>query len=109
MHDLDLAKVAKAYGFSVPPAVNIPIGTSTKGAKRKSRDDEQDDEADANEEDEENDSESAQEPKRHERPKRSRNNTMQGEQGRKMVDKKHYSNGNDTRNTSKANGTQWGR
>ncbi|ETS64507.1 hypothetical protein PaG_00969 [Moesziomyces aphidis] len=39
IHKLDLAKVAKAYGFSVPPKVNITIGTSLKakdsGSKRK--------------------------------------------------------------------------
>ncbi len=26
VHDLDLAKVAKAFGFSTPPAVNLPVG-----------------------------------------------------------------------------------
>ncbi|GAA98113.1 uncharacterized protein L969DRAFT_46604 [Mixia osmundae IAM 14324] len=40
VHDLDLAKVAKAFGFSVPPAINIPVGTNLKGdKKRKNRDD----------------------------------------------------------------------
>lgn len=32
---LDLAKVGKAFGFSVPPAVNINIGSGLKGKKRK--------------------------------------------------------------------------
>ncbi|BGP29671.1 ATP-dependent RNA helicase [Rhodotorula toruloides] len=32
---LDLAKVAKAFGFSTPPAVNINVGRSAKGKKRK--------------------------------------------------------------------------
>ncbi|SPO28931.1 probable HAS1 - helicase associated with Set1p [Ustilago trichophora] len=32
IHKLDLAKVAKAYGFSVPPKVNITIGTGLKGS-----------------------------------------------------------------------------
>ncbi|SJX64479.1 probable HAS1-helicase associated with Set1p [Sporisorium reilianum f. sp. reilianum] len=42
IHKLDLAKVAKAYGFAVPPKVNITIGTglkasasSSSGGKRK--------------------------------------------------------------------------
>lgn len=32
IHKLDLAKVAKAYGFSVPPKVNLTIGTGLKGS-----------------------------------------------------------------------------
>ncbi|WFD30084.1 RNA helicase [Malassezia sp. CBS 17886] len=49
IHALDLAKVAKAYGFSSPPKVNVTIGTALKkgaktddGAKR-TRDDVDDD------------------------------------------------------------------
>jgi ATP-dependent RNA helicase DDX18/HAS1 len=33
VHDLDLAKVAKSFGFLTPPAVNIPVrGTEAEGA-----------------------------------------------------------------------------
>ncbi|GAA5872526.1 hypothetical protein JCM8547_006936 [Rhodosporidiobolus lusitaniae] len=32
---LDLAKVARAFGFSTPPSVNINVGRSVKGKKRK--------------------------------------------------------------------------
>jgi ATP-dependent RNA helicase DDX18/HAS1 len=32
---LDLAKVGKAFGFAVPPSVNINIGSGLKGKKRK--------------------------------------------------------------------------
>ncbi|TKY89450.1 hypothetical protein EX895_001981 [Sporisorium graminicola] len=32
IHKLDLAKVARAYGFAVPPKVNITIGTGLKGS-----------------------------------------------------------------------------
>lgn len=32
INKLDLAKVAKAYGFAVPPKVNITIGTGLKGS-----------------------------------------------------------------------------
>lgn len=35
---LDLAKVAKAFGFLVPPSVNINIGSGMKGKKRKADD-----------------------------------------------------------------------
>ena len=36
IHKLDLAKVAKAYGFAVPPKVNITIGTGLKGSSSSS-------------------------------------------------------------------------
>lgn len=45
MHDLDLAKVAKAFGFSVPPAVTLPVGglrgdkTATTASKKRKADD----------------------------------------------------------------------
>ncbi|CEH18846.1 atp-dependent rna helicase has1 [Ceraceosorus bombacis] len=32
IHELDLAKVARAFGFSVPPKVNLAIGAGLKGA-----------------------------------------------------------------------------
>merc|ERR1712093_550102 len=90
VHELDLAKVAKAYGFTVPPAVNIPIGTSTKGAKRKNKDDE---------------------PKRYER-KSGRNdqhsqNRRREVQGGKRVEKDFYRE--QKRGRADQNGTQWSR
>ncbi|KIP11488.1 hypothetical protein PHLGIDRAFT_27952 [Phlebiopsis gigantea 11061_1 CR5-6] len=43
VNQLDLAKVGKAFGFSVPPRVNVNIGTGTGGAgrsgKKRRRDD----------------------------------------------------------------------
>lgn len=42
IHALDLAKVAKAFGFAVPPKVNVTIGTGLKA--RKERADNDDDE-----------------------------------------------------------------
>lgn len=38
IHKLDLTKVAKAYGFAVPPKVNITIGTGLKGSASSSAD-----------------------------------------------------------------------
>ncbi|KAI9598711.1 P-loop containing nucleoside triphosphate hydrolase protein [Syncephalis fuscata] len=34
VNQLDLAKVARAFGFTVPPKVNLSIGTDAKGDKR---------------------------------------------------------------------------
>lgn len=47
IHQLDLAKVAKAFGFAVPPKVNVTIGTGLKVKKDRGHnhpDDEDDDE-----------------------------------------------------------------
>lgn len=44
MNSLDLAKVGKAFGFSVPPRVNVNIGssqgTTPKSGRKRPRDDE---------------------------------------------------------------------
>lgn len=45
INQLDLAKVAKAFGFAVPPKVNVTIGTSLKA--RKDRDHNNDEDEDA--------------------------------------------------------------
>ena len=45
MNALDLAKVGKAFGFAVPPRVNVSIGngknTTAKGHKKRRRDDDE--------------------------------------------------------------------
>jgi ATP-dependent RNA helicase DDX18/HAS1 len=50
VHALDLAKVAKAFGFAVPPKVNIKMGGGeserVKGKKRKHGDDSDEEEVD---------------------------------------------------------------
>ena len=51
---LDLAKVAKSFGFAVPPRVNVTIGggtggTGRSGTKRKHQADDEEDEVDAEE------------------------------------------------------------
>lgn len=114
VHDLDLAKVAKAYGFTTPPAVNIPIGTSTKGAKRKNRNGE-DAEVDAvdgkgNQIEEEDDDE--EEVKRSERPKQARTdrnaqNKRREIAGGKQTDRDFYREQRQPKRNS--GGTQWSR
>ena len=51
---MDLAKVAKSFGFSVPPRVNVTIGggtggTGRSGKKRKHQVDDEEDEVDVEE------------------------------------------------------------
>lgn len=54
INKLDLAKVAKAFGFSVPPKVNVSIGTGLKSqAPKKARHGGEDDPADGQDEEEE--------------------------------------------------------
>lgn len=101
VHDLDLAKVARAYGFSVPPAVNIPIGTSTKGAKRKSRDDEADVEVDAVES--EHDEAQASKVARNDKHSQNRRREVNGH---KNVEKDFYRNQG---RPNAASSTQWSR
>lgn len=45
IHKLDLAKVAKAFGFAVPPKVNVTIGTGLKKKSAAHGGDEDDDDA----------------------------------------------------------------
>ncbi|CCU99981.1 unnamed protein product [Malassezia sympodialis ATCC 42132] len=42
IHALDLAKVAKAFGFAVPPKVNVTIGTGLKARKERTGNDDED-------------------------------------------------------------------
>jgi ATP-dependent RNA helicase DDX18/HAS1 len=37
VNHLDLAKVARAFGFTVPPKINLSIGTDVKGDKQQQR------------------------------------------------------------------------
>ncbi|KLO20553.1 DEAD-domain-containing protein [Schizopora paradoxa] len=89
---LDLAKVGKAFGFSVPPRVNVTVGggkggTGKSGAKRR-RDDDDDDENDWTDEDE---SDNEQEGGRNSAPRRQGNKQRRVETlGKKKVDKEMY-------------------
>lgn len=116
VHDLDLAKVAKAYGFTTPPAVNIPIGTSTKGAKRKNRngDEAEVDAVDGqgNQVQEDDDDEDEEEVKRHERPKQARTDRQSQNKrkeiaGGKQTDRDFYREQRQPKRSS--GGTQWAR
>ena len=53
MNKLDLAKVGKAFGFAVPPRVNISIGGGKGGAGRSGVKRKRDDEVEENGESEE--------------------------------------------------------
>lgn len=101
IHKLDLAKVAKAYGFNVPPKVNITIGTGLKGSsaggaggKRK----EVDAEGDGDEQDETN-------PKRQQSDRRAyyRRNHQNGSS------KDHFRKSGANATSSKKDGKQWSR
>lgn len=115
VHDLDLAKVAKAYGFTTPPAVNIPIGTSTKGAKRKNRNGEEAevDAVDAHGKQIEDDHEDEEEEvKRSERPKQARTDRQSQNRrreiaGSRQTDRDYYREQNQPKRVS--GGTQWSR
>lgn len=113
VHDLDLAKVAKAYGFTTPPAVNIPIGTSTKGAKRKTRDgDEAEVDAVDGQGNQLEDDDDDEEVKRHERPKQARSDRQTQQRrkeiaGGKQTERDHY---REQRQPKRGcGGTQWSR
>ncbi|KAH7911234.1 DEAD-domain-containing protein [Hygrophoropsis aurantiaca] len=109
---LDLAKVGKAFGFAVPPRVNVNIGggSSTTGKKRR-RDHDEDDEqwedmplgggAEADEEINEVDEQSRRNQTRR-KGKERRVETL----GKKAVDKEMYRKGRD-RKSAKLNGQQW--
>lgn len=110
VHDLDLAKVAKAYGFSVPPAVNIPIGTSSKGAKRKNRNDEdvEVDAVDANGNDVQDDDEEEVVKRSERAPKQGRNERRRDVPTGKRGEKDFYRE--QKRPKAGVNGgTQWSR
>ncbi|KAG6832225.1 ATP-dependent RNA helicase [Tricholoma furcatifolium] len=94
VNQLDLAKVGKSFGFSVPPRVNINLGTgSSMPAKKRTRH-EEDDEEEAVEE--EIDGEAEEEDEQDEqvadtrRDKRISKQRRMETQGRKMVDKEKY-------------------
>lgn len=119
VHDLDLAKVARAYGFSVPPAVNIPIGTSTKGAKRKNQQGE-DVELDALDrsgnqvQEDDDDGEQGPVQMRHERINNSRSDRNSDKKrkemlGGKKLDKDFYRDQKRLRPAGGGSGTQWSR
>ena len=114
VNQLDLAKVGKAFGFSVPPRVNVNIGGGKGGAGRSGKrkrgdgeDDEEWEEIDALDKEEgDEDAEEEQDSRRsmREQSRSRRKETL----GRKKLEKEVYKKGME-RKKMKASGQQWSR
>lgn len=118
MNQLDLSKVGKAFGFAVPPRVNVNIGGGTGGAgrsgKKRRRDDDGEereeeweeidavDKVDGDEVDDE-DEESGRSVRRN--GKNRRTETL----GKKRVDKEKYRQGMERKKMKNEGGSQWSR
>ena len=115
VNQLDLAKVGKAFGFAVPPRVNVNIGggkggVGRPGAKRKrgtdGSDDEEWEEIDAVDKEEGDEEAEDEAPRMHtrEQSRARRKETL----GRKALEKEVYRKGME-RKKMKASGQQWSR
>lgn len=113
---LDLAKVGKAFGFSVPPRVNVNLGTgksvttSSKSGRKRPRDDEEDVEVDeVLEEMEVGGGADEEEEGRNDKPARGQGKQRRVEvHGQKQVDKEVYRKEKDRRKITSGGG-QWSR
>ncbi|KAI0343919.1 DEAD-domain-containing protein [Trametopsis cervina] len=122
VNQLDLSKVGKSFGFSVPPRVNVNIGGGTGGAGRtgKKRRRDEDGEGEQNEENEEvweeidavdkeggDDDDDEEEVVSRKDVRRDskfrRNETL----GKKRVDKEIYQKGLERKRMKNAGGAQW--
>jgi ATP-dependent RNA helicase DDX18/HAS1 len=105
VNNLDLSKVGKAFGFSVPPRVNVALGgnvVSEKSGKKRRRGDEDHSEDDVNAVDgPDQEQEKARAYKNARREKEKRIETM----GKRMVEKEVYRKGG----IQKSGGAQWSR
>ncbi|KAI5124470.1 hypothetical protein M0805_008353 [Coniferiporia weirii] len=105
---LDLVKVGRAYGFSVPPRVNVTVGggkggSGKVGTKRRRDGDNDDDDDD----DDENDSEGESEGEGRDGPQRRQGKSRRMETlGKKTVQKEMYKK---SRERKVGNGEQWSR
>lgn len=100
---MDLAKVAKSFGFAVPPRVNVAIGggtggTGRSGKKRKHQVDEEDEmdveEIEVNEDDLDNDDEDSRASNVRGRGNNPQSKSKRAETlGRKKVEKEVFRNG----------------
>ncbi|GAA5896194.1 hypothetical protein JCM6882_008515 [Rhodosporidiobolus microsporus] len=107
---LDLAKVARAFGFSTPPSVNINVGRSVKGKKRKDhpKAGESDDE-DESEEESEEDEESARD-RRAKMARRGGNSGKRREvEGGRRQEKDFYRTQGREKLQGKGGASQWSR
>ncbi|KAM0749046.1 DEAD-domain-containing protein [Meredithblackwellia eburnea MCA 4105] len=104
---LDLAKVGKAFGFSVPPSVNINIGSGMKGKKRKGKDrDGGSDDDDDEDEDSDGDEEPGQRGKSSQRRGGKGLAKRREIEGVRNTDKDFYRQG---RQKGESGGKQWSR
>ncbi|KAH7104510.1 DEAD-domain-containing protein [Auriculariales sp. MPI-PUGE-AT-0066] len=119
INSLDLAKVGKAFGFAVPPRVNVTVGGGSGGAgrnntmKRKRDVDDDGEQLDMNDEAgpgvEDDDGWEDVEQERTERQPRRDNKQRRVEQlGKKSVEKEMYKKGRDWKK-QKSSGVQWSR
>lgn len=113
---LDLAKVGKAFGFSVPPAVNINIGSGLKGKKRKiegrkaGSDDDDDDVSDSDSDHPDEDEFEAGRRQKAAMVRRGGDGAHKRREieGAKKTDKDHYREGRE-RKAQGLSGKQWSR
>ncbi|KAF5377520.1 hypothetical protein D9615_005181 [Tricholomella constricta] len=106
VNQLDLAKVGKAFGFAVPPRVNVNIGTgkttTPKSSRKRPRDeDEEGDEAAGGEEEEQEEENEVIDSRKEKR--RSKDRRMETH-GKKKVDREVY-----RQNDQQLKGGQWSR
>lgn len=119
MNQLDLTKVGKAFGFSVPPRVNVNIGTGTGGTGRSGKKRQRDDGDDSDGPDEQweeidavdkeaNDSEEEEEQSR-KNVRRSGKGRRTETLGKRQVDKEVYKKGLERKKMKAEGGAQWSR
>ena len=113
VNQLDLAKVGKAFGFSVPPRVNVNIGggkggTGRSGAKRKRNEDGEEDEEweEIDAVDKEEGDEDAEEVGSRQHSREQSRSRRKETLGRKALEKEVYRKGME-RKKMKASGQQW--
>lgn len=103
VNSLDLVKVGKAFGFSVPPRVNVTVGGGKSNAGKKRRRDENEDDDDENNWTDEGDEDEDAQPKVERRQGKSRRiETL----GKRKVQKEMYKK---SKERKAANGEQWSR
>jgi len=107
VNKLDLQKVGKAFGFTVPPRVNINFGGGTggtgKSGKKRKRDDEDDDD-DGDDDAGGSGSDDQEETEARSKSRSQSKNRRKEQLGAKKVDKEVY-----RKNQKSEDGTQWSR
>ena len=122
VNQLDLAKVGKAFGFAVPPRVNVSVGGGTGGGgrtgKKRARDEDSDEpmeehweEIDAVDkvEEDENRREENEKPLWNSRRNSAQKNKRLEANGRRMVEKEVYKKGLERKKQKSEGGAQWSR